>query len=444
MVTGGADTITEHRDRKLSQTHLAGVPHRRYRESMTTSHSAAAAGLPAGIQGSADPRFASAVRTFARVFAGRRGNGGALAVYQHGEPVVDVWAGSRDAAGTPWTADTGAMISSASKGVSATVLHRLADRGLLDYAAPVAEDWPEFAANGKSRITVTELLSHRAGLSALPATTAGEVLDHELMEARLAAAKPDHLLGRPIYHALTIGWLMTGLARALTGHDMAQLYRTEIAEPLGIDGIHLGTPPAGSRTIPADLVGSLKTLAERSIPAPVATFVPRLPRMVRAPLASIYVPGLESVFRGENPAILDTSLPAGNAVCTARDLARMYSALACDGLVDGRPFLSAKTVRELERVRTYRIDHALLVPFWHLGFHSLPVARAPRGYGHMGAFGSTGWTDPRSGISVGFVHNRMSLAWSPLDQTFVVPLLHLILRATRQPATTAEQRTAAA
>ncbi|WP_235947143.1 serine hydrolase domain-containing protein [Nocardia terrae] len=411
---------------------------------MTTSSSAAAAGLPTGVSGFADPRFASAVRTFARIFANRATNGGALAVYRHGEPVVDVWAGASDTAGTPWSADTGAMIYSASKGVSATVLHRLADRGMLDYAAPVAQYWPEFGAGGKSAITVAELLSHRAGLSALPATTAAEVLDHELMENRLAAAKPDHLLGRPIYHALTIGWLMTGLARAITGRDMAALYRSEIAEPLGVDGIHLGAPPAGARTLGADLVGSVKTLAERDIPAPVATLVPRLPRLLRDPLSSIYVPGLESIFRGTNPAILDTALPAGNAVCTARALARMYSALACDGYVDGRPFLSPATVRELERVRTYRIDHSLLVPFWHLGYHSLPAARAPRGYGHMGAFGSTGWVDPVSGISVGFVHNRMALGWSLLDQTFAVPLLHLILRAARVPAREIERRTVGA
>ncbi|WP_040807442.1 serine hydrolase domain-containing protein [Nocardia concava] len=411
---------------------------------MTTSSSTAAAGLPAGVSGTADPRFASAVRTFARVFAGRRGNGGALAVYQHGEPVVDIWAGSADAHGTPWTADTGAMIYSASKGVSATVLHRLADRGLLDYSAPVAHYWPEFGAHGKAAITVAEMLSHRAGLSALPATTPAEVLDHELMESRLAAAKPDHLLGKPIYHALTIGWLMTGLARALTGHDMAHLYRTEIADPLGVDGIHLGTPPAGARTTAADLVGSVKTLAERNIPAPVATAVPRLPRVLRSPLSSIYVPGLESIFRGDHPAILATALPAGNAVCTARGLAKMYSALACDGYIDGHAYLSAKTVRELERIRTYQLDHALLIPFWHLGYHSLPAARAPRGYGHMGAFGSTGWTDPASGLSVGFVHNRMSLAWSAIDQTFAVPLLHLIVRAARLPAAQLEQRAAGA
>ncbi|QLY30026.1 beta-lactamase family protein [Nocardia huaxiensis] len=411
---------------------------------MRTSRFAADVDLPSGVSGVADPRFATAVRTFARVFAGRTGNGAGLSVYLHGEPVVDVWAGSADAAGTPWTADTGSMIYSASKGVSATVLARLADRGLLDYSAPVAEYWPEFAANGKQAITVEQVLSHRAGLSALPAANSAEVLDHRLMEERLAAAKPGHLLGKPIYHALTIGWLMAGIARAITGRDMAELYRTEVAEPLGVDGIHLGAPPAGSRTIGADLVGSVKTLANRSIPTPVAAAVPRLPKLVRSPLESIYVPGLEGIFRGERPSILDTALPAGNAVCTAPALAKMYSALACDGYVDGRTYLSAKTVRALERVRTYQLDRSLIVPFWHLGYHSFPSPRAPRGYGHMGAFGSMGWADPRSGVSVGFVHNRMSLGWSTVDMTFMVPLLHLVLQAARRPAAELERTTAGA
>ncbi|WP_067701951.1 serine hydrolase domain-containing protein [Nocardia jejuensis] len=407
---------------------------------MNASRAVTVDGLPVGVSGSSDPRFDSAVKTFARIFAERTGNGGALSVYLRGEPVVDVWAGSADAAGTPWTRDTGTMIYSASKGISATVLHRLADRGMLDYAAPVAEYWPEFAANGKSRITVTQLLSHRAGLSALPAANLGEVLDHRLMEERLAAAKPDHLLGKPIYHALTIGWLMAGVARAVTGRDMAELYRTEVAEPLGVDGIHLGRPPAGSPTLAADLVGSVKTLADRSIPGPVADRVLRLLRTVRAPLASIYLPGLEAIFRGERPPILDTALPAGNAVCTADALAKMYSALACGGMVDGRRYLSARTVTELERIRTYQLDRALIVPFWHLGYHSFPSPHAPRGYGHLGAFGSAGWADPGSGVSVGFVHNRMSLGWSAIDMTVLVPLLHLILRAARLPAGETERR----
>ncbi len=123
--------------------------------SITRERSAA---LPHGVQGAADPNFACTVRAFSQLFPGRRFGGGALAVYLHGEPVVDVWTGYADRSGTEyWTADTGAMVFSATKGMASTVIHRLADRGLIDYDAPVAEYWPEFGANGKADITVRDV-----------------------------------------------------------------------------------------------------------------------------------------------------------------------------------------------------------------------------------------------------------------------------------------------
>src|ERR1700756_5829048 len=121
-------------------------------------------GPPRGGRGAADPRFASVIRIFAGLFPGRRFGGGTLLVYIEGKPVVDVWLGWSDRAGeVPWTADTGAMVFSATKGVASTVIHRLVDRDLLTYASPVAEDWPEFGANGKSDITVRDVLRHPSG-----------------------------------------------------------------------------------------------------------------------------------------------------------------------------------------------------------------------------------------------------------------------------------------
>src|SRR5689334_24734419 len=98
--------------------------------------------VPDGVHGRADPHFASAVRAFARLFPGRRFGGGALAVYLDGQPVVDVWTGFADRRGEiPWSENTGTMVFSATKGLASTVIHRLADRGLLEYDAPVAEYW---------------------------------------------------------------------------------------------------------------------------------------------------------------------------------------------------------------------------------------------------------------------------------------------------------------
>ena len=114
-----------------------------------------------------------------------------------------VWTGWADHQGqVPWTADTGAMVFSATKGMASTVIHRLVDRGLMDCEAPVAEYWPEFSANGKSAITVRDLMRHRAGLSQLDGVSIADLLDRLLMEQRIAAAAASGLLsGKPAYRA---------------------------------------------------------------------------------------------------------------------------------------------------------------------------------------------------------------------------------------------------
>ena len=107
-------------------------------------------GLPRGVQGAADSRFSNVARVFAGLFPGRRFGGGALSVYIDGRPVVDIWTGWSDRAGEePWTVDTAAMVFSATKGVAATVVHRLADRGLLDYDEPVATYGPSSASTAR-------------------------------------------------------------------------------------------------------------------------------------------------------------------------------------------------------------------------------------------------------------------------------------------------------
>ena len=111
-------------------------------------------GLSGGVRGAADPNFAWAVRSFASLFPTRRLGGGALSVYLDGRPVVDVWTGWADRRGSvPWSADTGVMVFSATKGLASTVIHRLVDRGLLAYDVPVAEYWPKNVL-GKSQAAV--------------------------------------------------------------------------------------------------------------------------------------------------------------------------------------------------------------------------------------------------------------------------------------------------
>jgi CubicO group peptidase (beta-lactamase class C family) len=362
-------------------------------------------GLPRGVQGAADPRFANVARLFAQLFPGRRFGGGALSVYIDGQPVVDIWTGWSDRAGeVRWTADTGAMVFSATKGIAATVIHRLADRGLLSYDAPVAKYWPEFGANGKDEITIREVLRHRSGLSHLRGVTKTELMDHLLMEERLAAAPVDHLHGFPAYHALTFGWLLSGLARAVTGLGMRELFRDEVARALDTDGIYLGRPPADAPTTVAQILAP-----QSGQPNPLFNFF--APKVAGLPFSgafgAMYFPGIKSFVQGDIP-FLDGEVPAANGVVTGRGLAKMYAALANGGRVEESELLSSELAHGLADKRQLLPDLNMVVPMpFHLGYHESPIPGLLKGFGHIGLGGTLGWADPETGSAFGYVHNRL-------------------------------------
>jgi CubicO group peptidase (beta-lactamase class C family) len=375
------------------------------------------------VQGHADPNFACAVHTFAQLFPGRRFGGGALAAYLDGEPVVDVWTGWSDRRGeVKWSADTGAMVFSATKGMASTIIHRLVDRGLIDYDVPVAEYWPAFGAKGKDKITVRDVMGHKAGLSHLNGASSSDLLDHRLMEERLAAAPRSRLVGLPAYHALTYGWLMSGLARAVTGLGMRELIRTELAEPLNTDGLHLGRPPADAATKAAQILAPQNTRVN-----PLFNFVaPRIAALwFSGGFGAMYCPGMKALVQGDIP-MLDGEMPAVNGVATARALAKMYGAIANNGRVDGTQLLSPEVVAGLTGRPSWHPDLNMVMPLsWHMGYHSVPVPGLFPGFGHAGMGGSIGWADPSSGVSFGFVHNRL-LTPMVFDQATFVGLGSLL------------------
>jgi CubicO group peptidase (beta-lactamase class C family) len=305
------------------------------------------------------------------------------------------------------------MVFSATKGVAATVIHRLADRGHIDYDAPVAEYWREFGANGKSAITVRDVLRHRAGLSHLRGVKKRELLDHRLMEERIAAAPVGRHAGQSAYHALTYGWLVSGLARAVTGRGMRDLFRTEVAGPLNTDGIHLGRPPVGSPTHVARIVGP-----QLNIPNPVFNLVaPKIAALeLSAGFGSLYFPGMKAVVQRDIP-LLDSELASANGVATARALARMYGAIANGGEIDGVRYLSKERVAGLTGGRNFMPDRNLIMPMaFHLGYHSVPLPGVLPGFGHVGLGGSMGWAIPGSGLALSFVHNRLLTPFVVTDQ----------------------------
>lgn len=362
-------------------------------------------GLPSGVQGAADPHFTAVIRAFAALYPSRQFGGGALSVYIDGAPVVDVWMGRSDRAGeVPWTADTGAMVFSATKGLAATVIHRLADRGLLDYDAPVADYWPEFGANGKAKVTIHDVLRHRSGLAHLKGVNKDDIMDHLVMEEKLAAAPLDHTYGTLAYHAITYGWLVSGLARAVTGKGMQELFQQELAAPLGIEGLHLGRPPLGSPTVAAQTL-----FPKSSIPTPIFDFVaPKLAALsFSGMLGAVYFPGITSLLQ-DDMQFLDAEIPAANGVVTARALAKVYGALANGGIIDGSQFLSSELVQGLKGKVDMTPDLNLGIPFsYHRGYQSSPIPGLLEGYGHIGLGGTIGWADPATGSSFGYVHNRL-------------------------------------
>jgi CubicO group peptidase (beta-lactamase class C family) len=359
--------------------------------------------------GTVAPGFERLAEEF-RTLTARGPRGGALVVRAVDRVLADLRIGWEDRARTrPWRPETQALAFSATKGLAAMVLHRLADRDLLDYDLPVAEYWPEFGMAGKESITVRELLSHRAGLYDVQAVArdAEDLLDHVGMEKRLAAATRQGPPGRPAYHAFTFGWLASGLARAITGKGMRDLIRTELAEPLGTSGLELGT--GGQQPGPAEMVGrSLRIYTAFGIAAtPLLGWVP----VTRAGFRALHAPGFEELCRGPVPAVWRTEMPAINGALSADGLARLYVPLANRGLgLGGERFLKHETVERLGRVQTRAVDRVLGVRMrWRLGFHHAfgLGSPAPRALGHYGFGGSGGWGDPDTGISFGFVSSHI-------------------------------------
>ncbi|WP_231975705.1 serine hydrolase domain-containing protein, partial [Mycobacterium sp. E2462] len=190
------------------------------------------------IHGSCASDFVGVRDAFERNFLLGDEVGAAVAVWVDDELVVDLWGGWADAAGTrPWRQDTLTTVLSGTKGLSATCVHQLADRGDLDLQAPVARYWPEFGQAGKEDITLAMVLSHRSGLIGPDAPLSWEdVADWDFVCERLAAAAPRWQPGTAQgYHMTTFGFILGEVFRRVTGRTIGEYLRTEIAEPLGAD-----------------------------------------------------------------------------------------------------------------------------------------------------------------------------------------------------------------
>jgi CubicO group peptidase (beta-lactamase class C family) len=366
------------------------------------------------ISGFVHPEFGGVTPALRKVARHKRGGGAAAAVYHRGEIVVDVWTGARDAAGSPWLEDTMAMSFSTTKGVIATTVHRLVDRGLIDYDEPVATYWPEFAQRGKQFITVRHLLSHSAGLHPLRDVISGayEMLDWDLVCTQLARQAPRYEPGtRHGYHGITYGFLVGEVIRRVTGIPVHDAVETEIVKPLGLDGMSIGAPP-DRRDRVAELLVKFGD-ADR-----MERFAQRAARLkwMRPAIDTFMIPDSDRFYASTD--ILDGPIPAVNGCFTARSLARMYAALAGGGVLDGERFLTVETLRRATEIQRTGIDIVVGFPMkWRLGYHLAATSQGiiPNGFGHFGYGGSGAWADPDNDLAVAFVCNRV--AGTPFGDT---------------------------
>jgi CubicO group peptidase (beta-lactamase class C family) len=366
------------------------------------------------LHGHVHPEFWPVARALARQLR-RGGRGGAaVCVYHHGECVVDMWGGSKDAAGTPWQEDTMSVSFSTTKGVTATALHILVDRGLLDYDDPVAKYWPEFAQAGKERITVRHLLCHQAGLYGIRGLVddVRRIRDWGYMTDALARATPAMPPGTAsAYHGITFGWLVGEVIQRVADRPFAEVIQRELAEPLELDGLYIGAPAAQFPRAARLLMARNGTMS--------AAFEMRLRRLQRLLSAlrvrfdvgrmieALLPPGLDT-FEWDAPETLAASIPAANGLFTARSLAKLYAVLAAGGQWQGRRLLSEATLARATEIQTRRMD--LVVPYpmhWRLGYHRAVTIRGtpPRAFGHYGFGGSGAWADPDHQLAVALVLN---------------------------------------
>ncbi|MFT4569707.1 MAG: CubicO group peptidase (beta-lactamase class C family) [Hyphomicrobiaceae bacterium] len=343
--------------------------------------------------------------------------GAAVCVYHRGRKVIDLWGGTRDEDGTPWTEDTVSLSYSTTKGVASTLLHILVDRAELDYDDPVSRYWPEFAQAGKKDLTVRQVMCHEAGLYGIRSMTdhARRMMDWEYMIDSIAAAEPRHLPGKEHgYHGLTYGYIVGEIIQRVAGVSFAEFLNTELVEPLGLDGMFVGMPEEAlgrrAKLIMAGIQAG-KGNADRFIEYLNSTN--RWLRWLSIPIDldevvnSLLPEGMDELD-WNSEEFVKSCVPSANGMFTARSLARMYAMMAAGGELDGVRIISEKTIRKARKVQNTTMDRVIPFPMhWRLGYHRVFTMgpRIPHGFGHFGFGGSGAWADPDRNLSVGLVLN---------------------------------------
>ena len=345
--------------------------------------------------------------------------GAAVSVWQDGQPIIDLHGGFRDVHREhPWTSDTIVLVWSATKGIgSASVLHALQEH-TIDINQRVAEFWPEFAQAGKEKITLAQLLSHRAGLCALDRRV--DVLDYEAVIRALEAQLPLWPLGTVHgYHARTFGFLLDELVRRIAGKTLSQYWREVFAEPLGLD-FWIGLPDSEYAR-----VATVYAAKSGKPPEPKQFYNDLVTpgTLARKTFTSPY--GLHVISKMNGPHIRAQPIVSFGGIGSASALAKFYSMLANGGNLNGLAFFSQEAIEWMTTTLADGVDRVFQIPTAFSAGFMKDSTRTPRkifgpsqtSFGHPGAGGSHAFADPENKIAFAYVMNQMEQSLLPTEKS---------------------------
>jgi CubicO group peptidase (beta-lactamase class C family) len=305
----------------------------------------------------------------------------------------------------PLGPDAPVCLFSASKAITALLLHKLVEDGALALEDRVSDHIPEFAAHGKDRVTIRQLLAHRAGIPALPVKHPDpSLLQHwdALVHLLCLAPPEDPRFEKQAYHALTSGFIVGELVRRAGKIELRDALRQWLAQPLGLNSMSFGLSPDRRGAAPRNALTGPRPFW------PLSMYIQRI----------VGVPFERAVTASNQDGYLSTVVPAGNIYASADDVCRVFQMLLNGGELDGvrvlRPDTVANAIRPVGKIQ---YDGILMVPLrFSTGFmlgespFGLFGPRSSRAFGHLGFVSVLCWADPDRDISVALLNTGKSVA----------------------------------
>jgi CubicO group peptidase (beta-lactamase class C family) len=347
-----------------------------------------------------------------------------LCVRRHGQVVIDRAIGhasgngpgdDRDTEKVLVTTDTPFCVFSASKAMTAMVVHKLHERGLLDVDDRVADYIPQYAAHGKGDTTIAHVLAHRAGVPTLPrkALDIEHLSDREYVIGVLSEAKPMVKPGTLLaYHAVSGGFILGEIVHRVCGRDIRAVMASEFLDPLGFRWMNYGVAEEDLGEVGLNYVTGPPLLP------PLSNLVSRV---LGNPIDTV-------VELSNDPRFATAVVPAANTFTNANELSRFFEIFRAGGELDGvrvmEPETIAQAVAEQSRLE---IDLSLGFPTrFSLGLMlgakllSLYGRDTDQAFGHLGLINIVGWADPERGLSAALITSGKPMLYPELPRFFGV------------------------